>query len=180
MAGLLAGCAHDPGRTGAGVRAAPNTQAGMRTDRVRLRQPARSVAFKATAPKPVASTPVASTPVASTPIASKPAAATLDAVVTGTVPPAVKSLVVKPSASGPIPLPDKALLEREAPPDCTLKTEPAGASAADVRLRALDYERRCYQQVEGLVRDKLGRLQDAVEVTVQALDARGATSAKAR
>jgi hypothetical protein len=71
-----------------------------------------------------------------------------------------------------IPLPDKSLLERQGPPDCELKTEPAAPSEAEVRIKILDHERRCYRQVEGIVRGRLDKLQDAVDATITAIEAR--------
>ena len=68
-----------------------------------------------------------------------------------------------------IPLPDAALLKRQPPPDCQLNTQPAGATATDVKLATLDYERQCYRQVEGVVRTRLDALQDAVGKTIQAI-----------
>lgn len=173
-AALLAGCAHDS------VRTAPGARAATRTQQMRPRLPAKAVA------KPAAIRPAAIRPAATRPAVTKstvaksetsrsdPATPAPDAAVTGAVAP------VPPSARAPIPLPDQALLERQAPPDCTLKTEPAGASPTEVRLRVLDHERRCYSHVESVVREKLGQLQDAVAVTIEALDARGGASAGGR
>ena len=77
----------------------------------------------------------------------------------------------KPPA--PIPLPAEALLKRQSPPDCELKTQPAGTNPADVKLMTLDYERQCYKQVEGIVRGRLDTLQDAVGETIKAVKANG-------
>jgi hypothetical protein len=68
----------------------------------------------------------------------------------------------------PIPLPDAALLKRQPPPDCELKTQPAG-NPSEVKVMTLDYERNCYKQVEGIVRTRLDTLQDAVGETVKAV-----------
>ena len=69
----------------------------------------------------------------------------------------------------PIPLPAEALLKRQPPPECELKTQPAGTNPADVKLMTLDYERQCYKQVEGIVRTRLDTLQDAVGETIKAV-----------
>ena len=84
---------------------------------------------------------------------------------------------IKPAPlPNPIPLPDEALLKRQAAPDCELRTQPAGLSPADVKLATYDYERQCYRQVEGVVRGRLDALQDAVGETIKAVKARGGSA----
>jgi hypothetical protein len=78
----------------------------------------------------------------------------------------------KAARPAPIPLPDKSLLERQGAPDCALQTEPAAPSEAEVKIKMLDHERRCYRQVEAIVRDRLDKLQDAVGATITAVEAR--------
>ncbi len=82
---------------------------------------------------------------------------------------------VRPSKlllAGAIPLPDEALLKRQPPPDCELRTQPAGGTPIEVKLATYDYERQCYRQVEGIVRGRLDSLQDAVGETIKAVKAR--------
>jgi hypothetical protein len=79
--------------------------------------------------------------------------------------PRLRTAVRRPA----IPLPDAALLKRQPPPDCQLNTQPAGVNPTEVRVAVLDYERQCYRQVEGIVRERLDRLQDAVGKTVKAV-----------
>jgi hypothetical protein len=90
-----------------------------------------------------------------------------------------------PSARTSIPLPDQALLTpppefgcefRTARPDDAsgqpLRPTPAEADrGADAALRMkLDYERQCYQHAEMILRDRLRRLQTAVDETIKAVD----------
>lgn len=86
--------------------------------------------------------------------------------VTSTVKPA------KPITPGAIPLPDEALLKRQPPPDCELRTQPAGGTPTEVKLATYDFERQCYRQVEGIVRGRLDALQDAVGETIKAVKSR--------
>lgn len=76
---------------------------------------------------------------------------------------------IKPAPAAPIPLPDEALLKRQPPPDCEMRTQPAGVGPTEVKLATYDYERQCYRQVETIVRGRLDALQDAVEETVKAV-----------
>jgi hypothetical protein len=70
-------------------------------------------------------------------------------------------------ASASIPLPTRAQLHPQPEPDCDFKATPG----TDERQK-LDYERQCYRQAEGIVRNRLQRLQDSVEQTVKAVQAR--------
>jgi hypothetical protein len=71
-----------------------------------------------------------------------------------------------------IPLPDSSLLEPEPEPDCTFKG-PAStpATAEEIRMK-LDYEQQCYRQSESITRERLKRLQDAVEEMIKAVEGR--------
>jgi hypothetical protein len=86
----------------------------------------------------------------------------------------------KAARPAPIPLPDKSLLERQSEPDCELKTEPAAPSEAEAKIKMLDHERRCYRQVEAIVRGRLDKLQDAVGATITAVEARAKAQLPAR
>ncbi len=77
---------------------------------------------------------------------------------------------VKPTGTSAIPVPDEALLKRQPPPDCEMRTQPAGVGPTEVKLAVYDYERQCYRQVETVVRGRLDALQDAVDETLKALE----------
>jgi hypothetical protein len=69
-----------------------------------------------------------------------------------------------------IPLLDRALLQRQAEPDCTFRDTVSSPMTAEEILQKLDYEQQCYRQSEMNVRGRLHALQDAVEDTVKAVD----------
>jgi len=87
-------------------------------------------------------------------------------------PPGDVTATIKPAPlSASIPLPDEALLKRQPPPECELRTQPAGLSPTDVKVATYDYERQCYRQVEAITRGRLDALQDAVGETIKAVKA---------
>ena len=69
-----------------------------------------------------------------------------------------------------IPLPDRALLQRQAEPDCTFRGTASSPMTAEEILQKLDYEQQCYRQSEMNVRGRLHALQDAVEETVRTVE----------
>jgi hypothetical protein len=87
----------------------------------------------------------------------------------------------KKSAHASIPLPNQALLAAPAKPDCeaggqqlasaaAAPASPPGEKNADLALRIkLEYERECYRQAEGRVREQLRKLQASASETVKAV-----------
>ena len=75
------------------------------------------------------------------------------------------------------PTPDAALLKPQAAPKCDAKSrkaapkQPASATTAepdsDAKVRQLDYEAQCYRHAEMIARNRLVRLQEAVEEMVR-------------
>jgi hypothetical protein len=85
-----------------------------------------------------------------------------------TAPKAVKR-VAKAPIQTPIPVPDRALMQRQPEPDCAYKgTLSSPATAEETRMK-LDYEQQCYRQSEFIVRGRLHNLQDSVEETIEAV-----------
>jgi hypothetical protein len=63
-----------------------------------------------------------------------------------------------------VPLPDAALLQPQAPPQCKApKSAKADEGSEAANLRRLDYEVQCYQQAETIVRHRLRQLQEALQ-----------------
>jgi hypothetical protein len=69
-----------------------------------------------------------------------------------------------------IPLPDRALLQRQAEPDCTFRDTASNPMTAEEIQQKLDYEQQCYRQSEMNVRGRLHALQDAVDETIEAIE----------
>jgi hypothetical protein len=68
-----------------------------------------------------------------------------------------------------IPLPDRALLQRQPEPDCGFR---GTVSSPEEILQKLDYEQQCYRQSESNVRGRLHALQDAVDDTIRTVEGR--------
>jgi hypothetical protein len=66
-----------------------------------------------------------------------------------------------------VPLPDAALLQPQAPPQCkapkSAKADEGFEGSEAAKLRRLDYEVQCYQQAEMIVRHRLRQLQEALQ-----------------
>ena len=77
-----------------------------------------------------------------------------------------------------IPLPDRALLQRQAEPDCTFRGTVSSPMTAEEILQKLDYEQQCYRQSEMNVRGRLHALQDAVEDTIEAVERQQSRTAR--
>ena len=71
-----------------------------------------------------------------------------------------------------IPLPDRSLLEPEREPDCTFKGPPSTPTTAEEMRMKLDYEQQCYRQSGSITRERMKRLQDAVEEMIKAVENR--------
>jgi len=71
-----------------------------------------------------------------------------------------------------IPLPDRALLQRQAEPDCSFRGTASSPMTAEEILQKLDYEQQCYRQSEMNVRGRLHALQDAVGEMVRTVEGR--------
>ena len=71
-----------------------------------------------------------------------------------------------------IPLPDCALLQRQAEPDCSFRGTASSPMTAEEILQKLDYEQQCYRQSEMNVRGRLHALQDAVGEMVRTVEGR--------
>lgn len=71
-----------------------------------------------------------------------------------------------------IPLPDRALLQRQAEPDCAFRGTLSSPMTAEEIQQKLDYEQQCYRQSELIARARLHALQDAVEDTIRAVEER--------
>jgi hypothetical protein len=76
---------------------------------------------------------------------------------------------VRTASRDPIPLPERALLERQAEPDCAFRGPLSNPVTAEEARMKLDYESQCYRQAEFIVRERLQRLQDSVDETVRAV-----------
>jgi hypothetical protein len=83
----------------------------------------------------------------------------------GTTDTATKRFSTHARSRTPIPLPDQALLRSQPKPDCEFR---AAGVAAD-NPQKLDYERICYRQSEAIVRSRLGRLQNSIRKTIEAV-----------
>jgi len=93
----------------------------------------------------------------------------------GCAPPTVTASPVAPiqiASRSPIPLPDRALLERQGEPDCAFRGPLSNPATAEETRMKLDYEQQCYRQAEFIVRARLNQLQDAVDATVRAVNQR--------
>lgn len=118
------------------------------------------------------------------PLAGAAVASALCFLAAGCAPPAVANFGASPTphvrhawrppASTPIPLPDRALLERQPTPDCAFRGPVSNPMTAEETRQKLDYEQQCYRQAETNVRGRLDRLQDSVEETVKAVNGREA------
>ena len=71
-----------------------------------------------------------------------------------------------------IPLPDRALLQHQAEPDCGFRGSVSSPMTAEEILQKLDYEQQCYRQSESNVRGRLHALQDAVDDTIRTVEGR--------
>jgi hypothetical protein len=73
--------------------------------------------------------------------------------------------------SAPVPLPNRALLEKPLTPDCDLPAFAFGDTWLDAGAAAggADYERECYRRAERIVRARLEQLQASVARTVKAI-----------
>ena len=71
-----------------------------------------------------------------------------------------------------IPLPDRALLQRQAEPDCAFRGSISSPMSAEEIQQKLDYEQQCYRQSELIARVRLHALQEAVEDTIRAVEER--------
>jgi hypothetical protein len=60
------------------------------------------------------------------------------------------------------------LLTSQPGPDCAFKSS-GDSETKDTMLMKLDYERQCYRQAEMIVRNRLQRLQGAVDETIKVL-----------
>lgn len=80
--------------------------------------------------------------------------------------------VVRTVSRTPIPLPDRALLQRQAEPDCAFRGPVSSPVTAEETRQKLDYEQQCYRQAETNVRGRLDTLQDAVSDTIKAVERR--------
>jgi hypothetical protein len=74
------------------------------------------------------------------------------------------------TARARIPLPDRALLQRQPEPDCTFRGTISSPMTVEELRQKLDYEQQCYRQSESNVRVRLHSLQDAVEDTIKAVE----------
>ena len=74
------------------------------------------------------------------------------------------------TARARIPLPDRALLQRQPEPDCTFRGTISSPTTVEELRQKLDYEQQCYRQSESNVRVRLHSLQDAVEDTIRAVE----------
>lgn len=74
------------------------------------------------------------------------------------------------TARARIPLPDRALLQRQPEPDCTFRGTISSPMTVEELRQKLDYEQQCYRQSESNVRVRLHSLQDAVEDTIRAVE----------
>jgi hypothetical protein len=176
FAALVAGCAHEPAQQSAGPAGSSAARQRVALHHRPLPRPevgksplAASNSSKTGASKSGMAKPVPSTPRSATADeAAKPAAAGPASDV------ATVSALPSPQAgrTAAIPLPDQALLQRQPPPECDLKTMPSAPTAEEVRIAALSHERGCYKEVEALVRRRLDVLQDAVGITIQAVESR--------
>jgi hypothetical protein len=94
----------------------------------------------------------------------------------GCAPPAPTALnpatPVRVASRGPIPLPDRALLERQGEPDCAFRGPVSSPATPEETRMKLDYEQQCYRQAESIVRSRLNQLQDSVDETVRAASQR--------
>jgi hypothetical protein len=79
---------------------------------------------------------------------------------------------IRVASRSPIPLPDRALLERQGEPDCAFRGPLSNPSTAEETRMKLDYEQQCYRQAEFIVRARLNQLQDSVDETVRAASQR--------
>jgi len=82
--------------------------------------------------------------------------------------PATRALISRAQ----IPLPDRALLQRQPEPDCGFRGNLSSPMTAEETRQKLDYEQQCYRQSESNVRGRLHGLQDAVEDTIRAVEGR--------
>jgi len=71
-----------------------------------------------------------------------------------------------------IPLPDRALLQRQEEPDCGFRGTLSSPMTAEEIQQKLDYEQQCYRQSELIARARLHALQEAVEDTIRAVEER--------
>jgi len=83
-------------------------------------------------------------------------------------PPAKRMVTTRAS----IPLPDRALLQRQPAPECTFRGPVSSPPTAEETRQKLDYEQQCYRQSESNVRGRLHTLQDAVGETIKAVEQR--------
>jgi len=74
------------------------------------------------------------------------------------------------TARARIPLPDRALLQRQPEPDCTFRGTISSPMTVEELRQKLDYEQQCYRQSESNVRVRLHSLQDSVEDTIRAVE----------
>lgn len=74
------------------------------------------------------------------------------------------------STRASIPLPDRALLQRQPAPDCAFRGPTSSPMTAEETRQKLDYEQQCYRQSESNVRGRLHTLQDAVGETIKAVE----------
>jgi len=81
-------------------------------------------------------------------------------------PPAKRMVTTRAS----IPLPDRALLQRQPAPDCAFRAPVSSPMTAEEIRQKLDYEQQCYRQSESNVRGRLHTLQDAVGETIKAVE----------
>jgi len=71
-----------------------------------------------------------------------------------------------------IPLPDPALLEPAAAPDCVFRGTMSNPATVEQTRAKLDYEAQCYRQAEVIVRARLQRLLSSVDKTIRAVKRR--------
>ena len=79
---------------------------------------------------------------------------------------------VQLASQSAIPLPGRALLERQPEPDCAFRGPLSNPATAEETRMKLDYEQQCYRQAESIVRARLNQLQDSVDETVRAVNQR--------
>jgi hypothetical protein len=79
---------------------------------------------------------------------------------------------IRVASRSSIPLPDRALLERQGEPDCAFRGPISNPATAEETRMKLDYEQQCYRQAEFIVRARLNQLQESVDETVRAASQR--------
>jgi hypothetical protein len=79
--------------------------------------------------------------------------------------------------SAALVLPDPSLLTPLPAPDCAYKGTVSFPPLPDEARQKLDYEAQCWRQAEGIARERLTALQDAVRAMIKGTAARDALAA---